>query len=408
MSGEPASGAPVSGVPVIDVFSGAGGLSLGAAAAGGDVRVLIDDDEEACGTLRANAQHASGKVLVEDVTGLHGEDLRDAAGLDAADPLVIIGGPPCQPFSKAAYWLDPGEDAAYRRARARGEQVARPGLPAVRPDGRRSLVEELWRLVAQADADGFVFENVPSILHPRNRHVVDGLRAAAQRAGYRTTLFRGNAAGFGVAQRRQRVFLLAAKRAAPAPPTPTHAIKPEPKREPAAEDAGGSDERDGRARENDEREQPAPAAQPTVTAGQALAPYADEAHQEEGEEVTGRWAAHLQQIPPGWNYKWHTAWAGHPSPTFVAEQRFWNFLLKLDPDRPSWTIPASPGPWVGPFHWDSRRLRTPELAALQGFPAGYDFVGDRRARVRQIGNAVPPPLARAVIRQVLDALGPTA
>jgi DNA (cytosine-5)-methyltransferase 1 len=75
------------------------------------------------------------------------------------------------------------------------------------------------------------------------------------------------------------------------------------------------------------------------------------------EVVAGRWAKQLREIPPGWNYKYLTAWAGHKNPLFDAETRFWHFLLKLHPDKPSWTVPANPGPWVGPFHWDSRRLR---------------------------------------------------
>jgi DNA (cytosine-5)-methyltransferase 1 len=109
-------------------------------------------------------------------------------------------------------------------------------------------------------------------------------------------------------------------------------------------------------------------------------------------------------VPPGQNYKALTAWAGHPSPSFVAETRFWSFLLKLSPGSPSWTVAANPGPWVGPFHWESRRLRTAELAALQSFPAGYVFEGNRRERVRQVGNAVPPLLARAMMGPLLAAL----
>jgi DNA (cytosine-5)-methyltransferase 1 len=111
----------------------------------------------------------------------------------------------------------------------------------------------------------------------------------------------------------------------------------------------------------------------------------------------------LAEVPPGWNYKWHTAWAGHPRPSFVTETRFWNFLLKLSPELPSWTINASPGPWTGPFHWSTRRLRTPELGALQTFPRGYKFAGPRRERVRQIGNAVPCRLAEHVMRVAAEA-----
>jgi DNA (cytosine-5)-methyltransferase 1 len=89
---------------------------------------------------------------------------------------------------------------------------------------------------------------------------------------------------------------------------------------------------------------------------------------------------------------------------FEAETRFWNFLLKLRRDKPSWTIPANPGPWIGPFHWDDRRLRIVEMAALQSFPAGYSFVGNRREKVRQVGNAAPPLLLKFMIRSVLDVV----
>jgi DNA (cytosine-5)-methyltransferase 1 len=143
---------------------------------------------------------------------------------------------------------------------------------------------------------------------------------------------------------------------------------------------------------------------PAVTSGEALDGFDTPDLFEREEVVSGRWAKHLEEVPPGWNYKAHTAWAGHPNPTFETETRFWNFLLKLDPNRPSWTIAASPGPWTGPFHWASRRLRTVELAALQTFPRGYHFAGSRRDRVRQIGNAVPPVLASKMVQSVADSV----
>lgn len=351
---------------------------MGALQAGADVRLMVDFDAASCRTLRMNEQYHNGVVWEEDVSDdsvVTGESLRRLAQLSSGDCLVVVGGPPCQPFSKAAYWTDPGDEAAYRRARARGEPALRPSSPiAARPDSRRSLVQEYWRLVQESDADGFLFENVPSIMHARNRPVLEEMLVAAGRAGYKTTLVKANAAEYGVPQRRVRVFVLGSRLAKPTPPERTHTLNSE----------GGL--------------------LPAVTAGEVLSDFESDEFFEPEEVVTGRWAEHLRAIPPGQNYKFHTAWAGHPDPTFETETRFWSFLLKLDPGCTSWTIPANPGPWVGPFHWDSRRLRTAELAALQGFPKGYHFSGNRRERVRQIGNAVPPPLARRMVEQVLKAL----
>jgi DNA (cytosine-5)-methyltransferase 1 len=367
-----------SGIPVIDLFAGAGGLSLGAAAAGCEVRLSVDNDEVSCRTLEANEEFVGGAVECADVTELSGADLRRAAGLEAADPLMVVGGAPCQPFSKAAYWVEAGDEAAYRRARAAGGAAEKPApLEFPRPDDRRTLVEEFWRLVEESDADGFVFENVRSITHPRNRPVLEALEEAAGERGYETRLFFANAAHFGVPQRRQRVFLLGSRHRKPAEPETTHAA-PE-----IAEEKG---------------KLPFEAVEP------ALAPYAGKKFFEPEEVVEGRWAEHLKTVPPGGNYKAHTAWGGHPNPTWETETRYWNFLLKLSPDLPSWTINASPGPWTGPFHWDTRRLRTPEMAALQTFPKGYEFEGTRRERVRQIGNAVPVLLAQRMVESAVSAL----
>lgn len=365
----------MTGLPVVDLFAGAGGFGIAAEMAGLQTRLSVEIDPVACRTLK---QNASGyhQVMDSDVTLLRGVDLRRGAGLAKADPLVVVGGAPCQPFSKAAYWVEAGEDAAWRRDRANGVIRPRPAAPEeARSDSRRTLVEHFIRLVQESGADAFVFENVSAIQHPRNRPMLEGLIREAEAAGYMTTLVKALASNFGVAQHRERVFVLGSRYTKPLAPTPTH-------------DGRGLGATAGLLA--------------ATTVKEVCRPYRSSRFFEPEEVVTGRWASHLSEIPPGWNYKFHTAWAGHPSPTFITEQRFWNFLLVLDPDKPSWTIPASPGPWVGPFHWEHRRLRTPELAAIQGFPANYSFAGSKRDRVRQIGNAVPPPLAAPMVKSVLD------
>lgn len=364
------------GIPVVDLFAGAGGLSIGATQAGAHVRASVELDPIACETLRLNAGF-HGNVVEEDVCHLSGAKLRKLAGLSSRDALIVVGGAPCQPFSKAAYWTESGDDARYREARRQGQIAERPPKPtAVKADERRDLIFEFWRLIDETKADGFVFENVPSIRHPRNKPILDAFLKHAHKAGFKFTETRRNAAAHGVAQTRERVFILGSRSKIPLVPEPTHSL-------PGVSDSS---------------------LHPTVTAGEAIGRFSGKKFFEPEETIEGRWAQHLREVPPGWNYKAHTAWAGHPRPTFETESRFWNFLLKLSPDRPSWTLAANPGPWTGPFHWTTRRLRTVEMAALQGFPVEYKIAGKRRDRVRQMGNAVPPPLASCMVQSVISTL----
>lgn len=361
---------------VIDLFAGAGGLGLGAANSGGQVALSLELDRHACDTLNMNGrQH--GTVLEADVCDISGTELRKLAGVRANEPFILVGGPPCQAFSKAAYWTDEGIDAAYRRARANGEAIQRPDYsPTAKEDARRDLVFQYWRLILESNATGFLFENVPSIKHPRNKHIYEQFVRSAKEHGYHVTELVASATDFGAPQSRERVFVIGSKLKRPNPPTPTH---------------GESSTLMQRLK-------------PIVAAGEALKGLDKKKYFEPEEVVSGRYARHLAEIPPGWNYKALTTWAGHANPSFVAETRFWNFLLKLSPDRPSWTIAASPGPWTGPFHWNSRRLRTIELGVLQGFPPTYKYSGPRREVVRQIGNAVPVQMATAMVGSLLEAV----
>jgi hypothetical protein len=102
--------------------------------------------------------------------------------------------------------------------------------------------------------------------------------------------------------------------------------------------------------------------QPHVSVGAVLEGLTTEP--EDSEQIRGRWGHLLPEVPPGDNYLHFTAKRGHPTPIFEWRSRYWSFLLKLDPTRPSPTIQAQPGPNVGPFHWDNRRLRVAEVKRL--------------------------------------------
>jgi DNA (cytosine-5)-methyltransferase 1 len=115
--------------------------------------------------------------------------------------------------------------------------------------------------------------------------------------------------------------------------------------------------------------------------------------------VRGKWADLLPSIPEGGNYLWHTD-RGGGLPLFGWRRRFWTFLLKLARDKPSWTIQAQPGPAVGPFHWNNRRLSMRELCRLQTFPDDVRIAGSHASVHKQLGNAVPSLLAEVIGREV--------
>ena len=98
----------------------------------------------------------------------------------------------------------------------------------------------------------------------------------------------------------------------------------------------------------------------------------------------------------------YTSNRGHPDPLFSWRSKYWSFLLKLAPGKPAPTIQAQPGPYVGPFHWDNRRLRIAEIKRLFTYPDDFEFTGTRSAVQAQLGNSVPPLLAEKVIAGMAD------
>ena len=137
-----------------------------------------------------------------------------------------------------------------------------------------------------------------------------------------------------------------------------------------------------------------PDGRPYVTAREALADVADET--ETVPPYGGKYGALLPDIPPGENYRFYTEEMGHPNPQFAWRSKFSNFLYKMDPDDICKTIIAYQGRYDGPFHWHNRKCTLEELKRLQGFPPDFVLPESYAEGVRQIGNSVCPPVARAL------------
>lgn len=333
---------------VLSLYTGAGGLDLGFEAAGFETAVAVEIDPEAVATLRHNR---GWPVLDRDIHTISSREILARAGLAEGEADALIGGPPCQPFSKSGYW-------------ASGDTL-RLGDP------RSGTLGEYLRVLRDTLPKTFLLENVPGLTY---RGKTEGL-ALIQRTietinrdrgvSYTLSVGRLNAADFGVPQTRERVFVIG-------------------------------------ARDGAEFTFPEPTLERYATAWDAIGDLEED--DDPALRVRGKWAELLPSIPEGQNYLWHTE-RGGGLPLFGWRRRYWSFLLKLSKALPSWTLQAQPGPAIGPFHWKSRRLSARELCRLQTVPDDYTVLGALAAVQRQLGNAVPSALAevlaRALRRQLL-------
>ena len=110
----------------------------------------------------------------------------------------------------------------------------------------------------------------------------------------------------------------------------------------------------------------------------------------------------LPEVPEGLNYSYFTAEMGHPEPVFAWRSKFHDLLYKVDPYSPCRTIKAKPGKFTGPFHWKNRHFTSFELKRLQTFPDDYQIIGSYKDILEQIGNSVPPRLAKVLAGSVKE------
>ncbi len=343
---------------LVSLYTGIGGLDFGFESAGFETALAVESDATTCATINLNR---SWPIIDRSIHEVSSEELMEAAGVKSGETDVLIGGPPCQPFSKSSYWIS-GDSLRLDdpRAGALGEYLR--VLRDLRP--KAFLLENVYGLAYKGKDEGLKF-------------LLAGVEKINQEKGtnYGVSWQVLNAAQYGVPQNRERVFLVGSREGIHFKfPAPTH----------YAPEAGSSSAE--------------PASEPYCTAWDAigdLPPYPDESSL----KVGGKWGDLLPSIPEGQNYLWHTN-RGGGFPLFGWRTRYWSFMLKLSKVLPSWTIQAHPGSAVGPFHWNNRKLSVQELSRIQTFPDGLRFDCGRAVAQKMLGNAVPSLLAEVLARAI--------
>jgi DNA (cytosine-5)-methyltransferase 1 len=351
----------------ISLFTGIGGLDFGFEAAGFETAVAVEMDGFSCRTIRMNRDWT---VIEDDINLVSSETILSESGLGVGEADVLIGGPPCQPFSKSGYW-------------ARGDSLRLD-------DPRADTLTAYLRVVRDTLPKTFLLENVTGFAFKDKdeglQYILQGIKQINQDTGakYEVSWRVVNCAEYGVPQARERVFLIGSRDGRKFQfPEPTHA--------PADRMAAEQDLFSIR--------------EPYRTAWDAIGDLNDKEFDDTSLNVGGKWGDLLPTIPEGENYLWHTNRKGG-KPIFGWRTRYWSFLLKLSKTSPSWTIQAQPGSSIGPFHWKSRRL-TFEEKGIQTFPNGLVMSEGRTEMQRMVGNAVPSlvaeVLARAIRAQLLGS-----
>lgn len=345
----------------ISLFTGVGGLDLGFEAAGFETAAAVEMDPVACRVL--TSIRPNWPVLAGDIHQIPTPHMLATASLAPGEADILIGGPPCQPFSKSGYW-------------ARGDALRLE-------DPRAGTLGEFLRVLREAKPRTFMLENVPGLGFRGKdeglRFILQSIQLINETAGtnYRAFWRKLNAVDYGVPQIRERLFLIASKDGRDFKfPNPTH-FDPE---------AGGED---------GQRE-------PWRTAWDAIGDLPASPN-ERGLAMTGKWSQLLPSIPEGQNYLWHTSRGGGLC-LFGWRRRYWSFLLKLAKNRPSWTIQAQPGSAIGPFHWANRKLSSVELCRLQTLPSDVSLSCSRTESQRLLGNAVPSLMAEVLAREIRTQL----
>jgi DNA (cytosine-5)-methyltransferase 1 len=342
----------------VDLFAGAGGLSLGARWAGFDVRVAVEIDERFTPTYRKN--HPKGLLLQKDIRRITGKELLNTLPDQRID--LLMGCAPCQGFCSLT-------------------------IKNRRVDPRNSLVAEMARLVEETLPVAVLMENVPG-LALRGSRLISAFLKRLRAIGYEAAWWNVQMADYGVPQKRRRLVLLAGRGFAIDMPAPTHARVP----------------RDGLKR--------------WLTLRDAIhgetPPKRLSAVRKRGGPTSVNWHV-VRDLLPETRARLRAARPGHmrvelsdnllPRCHKDGYDGFRNVYMRMAWDAPSPTITAGcTTPAKGRFgHPDRRRttISVREAATIQTFPNSFRFDTENLdVACEMIGNAVPPLFAKRLASHV--------
>jgi DNA (cytosine-5)-methyltransferase 1 len=330
----------------IDLFSGCGGLSCGLEMAGHRCLLGVDASKEAIQSFAQN--HHEAEVYLGDIKLLKEKKLKEL--LKGKNVDMVVGGPPCQGFSTVG----------------RGEVE----------DERNQLFKEFVRIVKLTRPKIILFENVTGLVAKKNQEILATIFKYFEKLGYNMDARILSAEEFGVPEKRRRTIIMGVMGGECLFPEVTHGERSDKKIVTVKEAFKNLKASDGKIYNHDLKLAEVKKAQdklrlPYIPAGRGIRYEADE----------------KEFLPK-------KLWFGVDWKK-LRENRFRQTRLQRLPlTAPSPTILTARTSYYHPI--EPRYLTPREAAACQSFPNDFRFHGSQTAIFRQIGNAVPPLLARAL------------
>lgn len=341
----------------VDLFSGAGGLSIGALAAGISVPIAVEKDQNAARTFKRN--HPDSTIFTEDIRNI------DPATFQIENPFILFGGPPCQGFSTS--------NTQTRKL----------------DNKNNSLFEEFVRFVRELSPKWFLFENVEGIVSFNNGKTVEQIKKCFESLGYTVVWKVLKASDFGVPQDRNRFIMIGNKDGVSFQfPTPL-------KHKVCVDDAIN----DLPLLENGQLAEKLPyRSKPSAYAKKLRngSRYAHQCFVSRNKDYVIERYKHI---------KWGQNWKAIPEDlmqNYKDRQNCHSGIYKrLDPKKPSVVISNYRKNMLIHPHQD-RGLSVREAARIQSFPDDFIFEGSLMHIQQQIGNAVPPLLAKAIFLKIIE------